>query len=543
MRSFLVALALPAVVAISLILLVFGAEGPRADLVWTAVAEVATLDPARMTAVQDGRVAAALFEGLTVLDTRDLAPRPGVAERWDVSEDGKRYVFHLRPDARWSDGRAVTADDFVYAWRRALDPATAAEYAYMLYPIRGAKAYYQAAARAADDEAKATLWRSVGVRAQGPHVLVVDLERPTAYFLNLVAFSTYLPVRRDAVEAHGDRWTFPPNLISNGAYRLTEWRFQWRMRWEKNPYYWNAGAVALERIEVRVYKDPNTALVAYETGEMDLTTSVPALVYAPLLKAAKAGKREDVLCAENFGTYFYRFNCTRGALADARVRRALAMALDRRQIIDRAARGDQKAATRFVAPGCEAYASEAHLEEDVAEAQRLLAEAGFPRGKGLPEMVILVNDQPPHRLVAEVIQEQWRERLGIRTRIEQVEWKVFLDRVHALDYQIARAGWFGDYVDPNTFLDMFVTGGGNNDTGWSSAAYDALVTKAADEPDAAKRLGRLAQAEAILLAEAPIVPIYFYTTMTLVRPGLEGVEPNLLNRIDFARLRWRRGGA
>jgi len=541
MRRLLPALAFPVAVVAAVAVFAYLTQGPEADLVWTAVGEVTTLDPARMTALQDGRVADALFEGLAVLDPRSLEPRPGVAERWDVSDDGRTYTFHLRADARWSDGRSVTAEDFAYAWRRALDPETAAEYAYMLFPIRGAKAYYKAAAKARNEEQKAALGSEVGIRVEGPRRLVVELERPTAYFLDLVAFSTYLPVRRDVVESWGDRWTFPPHLISNGAYRLTQWRFQSRMRWEKNPYYWNAGTVALERIEVRVFEEPNTALVAYETGEIDLTTSVPALAKTPLLEASRAGRRRDVLNSANLGTYFYRFNCTKGVLADARVRRALALALDRREIVDRASRGGEAPATVLVPPGMAGYESPAGLAESVEEARRLLAEAGYAGGEGLPEFALLVNKGgEAHVAIAEMVQQQWRDRLGVRTRIEQVEWKVFLDRVHALDYEIARAGWYGDYVDPNTFLDMFVTGGGNNDTGWSNGQYDALIARAASETDAAARARTLAEAEAILLAETPIVPIYFYTTVILVRPGLVGVEPNLLNRIDFSRLAWRR---
>jgi len=539
MRRFLPALALPVAVVAAVAVLAYLTQGPEADLVWTAVGEVTTLDPARMTALQDGRVADALFEGLAVLDPRSLEPRPGVAERWDVSDDGRTYTFHLRADARWSDGRSVTAEDFAYSWRRALDPETAAEYAYMLFPIRGAKAYYKAAAKARNEEQKAALWSEVGVRVEGPRRLVVDLERPTAYFLDLAAFSTYLPVRRDVVESWGDNWIFPPHIISNGAYRLTQWRFQSRMRWEKNPYYWNAGTVALEQIEVRVYEEPNTALLAYETGEIDLTTSVPALAKTPLLEASRAGRRRDVLNVPNLGTYFYRFNCTKGALADPRVRRALALALDRREIVDRAARGGQMPATVLVPPGMAGYESPAGLVESVEEARRLLAEAGYAGGEGLPEFALLVNKGgESHVAVAEMVQQQWRDRIGVRTRIEQVEWKVFLDRVHGLDYEIAREGWYGDYVDPNTFLDLFVTGGGNNKTGWSNRRYDALVERAANETDAAARARTLAEAEAILLAETPIVPIYFYTTVILVRPGLVGVEPNLLNRIDFGRLRW-----
>jgi len=537
MRRLLIPLALAAAVTVAAVLVAYRTQGPPADLVWTAGPEVATLDPAKMTALQDGRVAAALFEGLTVIDPRDLKPRPGVAERWEVSPDGLTYTFHLRADAKWSDGKPVTGADLAWSWRRVLDPATAAEYAYMLYPIRGAQAYY--------DEMQKTGgkgdWSKVGVRVEDPRRLVVQLEQPCAYFLDLTAFSTYLPVRADGIERHGERWTFPPDLISNGPYRLAEWRFRSRMRWEKNPHYWNAAAVPLERIELRAFEDSNTALQAYETEAVDLTAAVPGLAIEPLLEERNAGKRSDVLYAVNFGTYFYRFNCTKPPLTDARVRRALALAIDRQAIIERAARGGQQPAFVLVPPGVAGYVSPPGFVEDVEAAKRLLAEAGYPGGRGLPELAVLINKSVDHVRVAEMLQQQWRDRLGIRVRIEQVEWKVFLDTVQRLEYQVARGSWYGDYIDPNTFLDMFVTGGGNNQTGWSSAAYDALIARAARETDPKARLRIFAEAETILLREAPIFPIYVYTTTMLARPGLAGVEANLMNRIDFAALRWTSG--
>jgi oligopeptide transport system substrate-binding protein len=295
-----------------MIIFVRRTEGPPADLVWTAGPEVATLDPATMTALQDGRVAAALFEGLTVIDARDLKPRPGVARRWTLSEDRLTYTFSLRPEAQWSDGRPVTADDFAWSWRRVLTPATAADYAYMFFPIHGAQGYYETrAARAGDPEdpkvrealarwpAMAPLgddeaWARVGIRVDGPRQITVTLERPTAYFLDLAAFPTYLPVRRDAVEAHGGRWTFPPHLVSNGPYRLVEWRFRSRMFWEKNPHYWNAAAVAIPRVELRAFEELNTALMAYETGAVHLAASVPALAVEPLREAQAAGQPGDL---------------------------------------------------------------------------------------------------------------------------------------------------------------------------------------------------------------------------------------------------------
>ena len=535
MRWLVILLVVSGAVIVGTVLVAHRMQGPAADLVWTAGIEVATLDPAKMTALQDGRVAAALFEGMTVLDARDLKPRAGVAHRWTVSPDGLTYAFDLRPDARWSDGRPVTAEDFAWSWRRVLDPKTAAEYAYMLYPIRGARAYY--------DEMQKTGgkadWAKVGVRVEGPLRITVELEQPTAYFLDLTAFSTYLPVRQDVVERCGDRWTMPPDIISNGPYRLVEWRFRSRMRWQKNPHYWDAAAVPLERIELRVFDDPNTALLAYETNAVDMTAVVPGLAIEPLLEQCRLGKRSDVLYATNLGTYFYRFNCTRPPLTDVRVRRALAMAIDRRSIIERASRGGERPYFTLVPPGMPGYVPPPGLVENVEAAKRLLAEAGYASGDGLPELAVLVNKGGVHVPVAQMIQQQWRDRLGIRVRIEQVEWKVFLDYIQHLNYQVARGGWYGDYVDPNTFLDMFVTGGGNNQTGWSNAAYDALIARAARETDPKARMKTFAEAEAILVSDVPIFPIYVYTTTMLVRPGLEGVQPNLMNRIDFAQLRWK----
>ena len=490
MRTLLVSLALAAGAIVGAALIARQSQGPPADLVWTAGGEVTTLDPGSMTALNYGRVAAALFEGLTVLDPVDLRPRPGVADRWQVSDDGLTYTFHLRPDAKWSDGRSVTTEDFAWSWQRVLTPKTAAEYAYMLYPIRGAKAYYEAAL---DDPDKAD-WSAVGVRVEAPHRLVVELERPCAYFLDLVAFHTYLPVPRDVVEACGDRWTFPGHIVSNGAYQLVSWEFRSRMRWKKNPHYWNADAVALERIESRVFEHPNTALLAYETGAVDLTTVVPNLAILPLLEAQSADRRNDVIYGARLATYFYRFNCRAKPLSDPRVRRALVLAVNRREIIDRAARGGQKPARAYVPPGMKGYEPAEGVPEDVESARRLLAEAGYPGGRGLGELAILVNKGFDHVPLAEVIQQQWRTHLGLNVRIEKVEWKVFLDMVHRLDYQIARGGWYGDYVDPNTFLDMFVTDGGNNETGWSNSRYDGLIAAAACETDPVRRMGILRRA-------------------------------------------------
>jgi len=494
---------------------------PLADrqvLTFTNHAEPQSLDPALMTGVPELTIAMGLFEGLSGFHPRTLQPVPAAAERWAISPDGRTYTFHLRK-ARWSNGAVVTASDFAYAWRRALKPQTAAEYAYMLFCIEGARAY-NAGEHGNDD--------AIGIRVIDDLTLEVRLEHPLAYFLELTAFATYYPIHPETFKQHGDRWTRPEHMVSNGPFTLAAWRQQQDVVLKKNPHYWDADRVRLDEIRVLPIDDAETALKQYRNGEALWVRSIPAA------KAAAAESLPGFRYAPEYGTYFYRFNVTRPPLDDPRVRKALALAIDRDSICRYLLRGGQRPARSFVPPILPPYEPVQGPAYGPERARELLAEAGFPGGKGLRKLRILYNTSESHKLIAEAVQHMWRTELGVRIELLNQEWKVYLDSMSHLEYDVARSSWIGDYGDPNTFLDMFVTGGGNNRTGWSHPRYDALIAQAAREPDPARRRQLLQHAERILIAdEMPIVPIYFYVNTYLVHPTVLGVSDNARNVHPF----------
>lgn len=479
-------------------------------------AEPETIDPALATGDVEHRILVGLFEGLYSNDPRTLEPIPGVALRHTVSKDGKVYTFSLNPAARWTSGRQVTADDFVYAWRRVLDPGTGAKYAYQLFHVKNGEAYNRGAI---------TDFTQVGVRAVNPTTLEVTLERPTSYFLFLTTFYTLYPVPREAIEAHGRDWTKPGRIVSNGPFRLAGWVPQQTLVLEKNPTYWDAKAVALERVVFNPTEDSNTGIKQFVAGETDW---VPKNIPPAQVEVWK-GKPEWY--AEPFlGTYFFRFNVTRPPLDDARVRKALSRAIDREAITRHVTRAGEIPWSGFIPKNMPNYPGVHGLDFDPAEARRLLAEAGYPGGKGLPPIEFIYNTNEQHRAIAQAVQQMWKQHLGVNVRLTNLEWKVYLSRVNELDYQIARAGWIGDYLDPNTFLDMWVTGGGNNQTGWSHPRYDALIHRAAVTLDPEARMKLFVEAETILVREElPIAPIYTYVNKGLIRRTFDGWYPNILD--------------
>jgi len=347
----------------------------------------------------------------------------------------------------------------------------------------------------------------------------VQLVNRTAYFKELVAFYPLYPVNRRCVEAHGaPNWTKAENLVSNGPFRLVFRRLRDRIRLAKNDQYWDAANVHVKVIDALATKSETTALNMYLHGQLDWATYVPVSTIPKL----KAEYPDHFRGGPELTTYFYRVNVTRPELRDVRVRRALGMAIDKQRICDLVTRAGEMAATSMVPPGLAGYTSPPGDPYDVEAARRLLAEAGYPGGRGLPPIEILYNDMDAHRTIAETIQQMWKQNLGVDAELRGLEWGVYLDSTHKLDYDVARAGWIADYPDPNTFLDMFMTGNDNNQTGWSNARYDTLIRQAAAEPDAARRMALFAEAEAILLAEAPVIPIYFRVSKNLVHPRVEG---------------------
>jgi len=488
------------------------------ELIFNNGVEPQSLDPALMTGLPEHTIALGLFEGLTGLHPRTLVPVPGVARRWDISPDGRTYTFHLRP-ARWSNGDPLTAAHFVYAWRRALDPDTAAEYAYMLYGIENARAI---------NEGKLGDPKQLGVRAADDHTLVVRLEHPIAYFLQLTAFGTFAPVHPGCLKAHDDQWTRPAHMVCNGPFVLHEWRQHERIVLKKNPHYWDAARVALTTLHILAIDDAETALKKYLNGEVHWIREVPGP------KVAETSRIPGFRYAPELGTYFYRFNVTRPPLDDARVRKALNLAVDKQAIAHYLLRAGQRPARSFVPPILAGYRPVEGPDYDVAEARRLLAEAGFPGGRGFPTLELLYNTSEAHKQIAEAIQHMWSTHLGIRITLLNQEWKVYLDSMAHLDYHIARSAWIGDYADANTFLDCFLTGGGNNRTGWSRPAYDRLIDQAAREPDPDRRTRLLQDAERILVCdEMPIMPIYFYVNSYLVHPSVRGLYNNARNYHPF----------
>lgn len=493
-------------------------------------AEPQDLDPHLVTGVPEHRITSTLFEGLVDLDPETLEPVPGVAEKWEVSEDATVYTFHLRKDAKWSNGDALTAQDFAYAWQRILTPTLGSEYAYMLHCIVNAREF---------NEGQITDFSLVGVNAIDNHTLEVRLNHPTPYFLSMQIHYTWFPVHRETVERfgtmteRGTRWTRAGNLVGNGAFRLERWEPDRVIVVVKNPFYWNKERVRPEAIHFYPIDNISTEELLFRAGRLQLTESVPVNKVEAYEK-----DRPEVLRRDPYlGTYFYRLNVTRPPLADVRVRRALAMAVDREDLVRNVVRTARRPASCFTPPDTAGYTCTSRIEYNVTEARRLLAEAGYPDGSGFPKVEILYNTSENHRQIAEAIQAMWRENLNIRVSLLNQEWKVYLDSMNRLDYEIARSGWIGDFLDPINFLECFTTNNGNNRTGFTSSHYDALIAEARRTPNPDQRLAVLQEAERLLLDEAPMIPLYFYTRTYLKAPEVKGLAANPLGYISFKHLR------
>ncbi len=612
-----------------------------ADLRFINGTEPKTLDPQIMTGQPEGRIADAIFEGLTYRDPASLRPVPGAAESWELSEDQTRYTFHIRKDAVWSDGHPVTAHDFAWSWRHLQEPTTASEYAYILHMVKWAEIYnvYEGAADALEKDVLPALdalgtagldgdaWQTFvgehhvsenlkgtedpllqevlsqrdgtldgarlaavraavaaearrrrelyahakehfgvdeGVFATDDHTLVVELTAPTAYFLDITCFYPAYPVPRWVVEERQHDWFLPGNIVSNGPFRLESWKVNDRIRLVKSDTYWDKDSVRLGVVDAYSIENLTTCLNLYLTGGVDWT---PSSYPSDLVNVLR--QRPDFYVCAAMTVYYYRFNTTRKPFDDPRVRKAICLAVDRESITRDILAIGQIPAGLFCPPGLTGYQqpdTPIGPHANVAEAKRLLAEAGFPEGQGFPKFAIISNTHESHRRIAEFVADQLKRNLGIEVEAVNQEWQAYQDSTRFLRYDMARAAWIGDYMDPNTFLDMWVTNGGNNQTGWGDPTYDRLIQGAANierfiadpdalvaamkEPERARellaavraapdqatrveagarlRMHLFREAEAILVQDAcPVMPIYFYVNSGLVSPRVKGFHVEL----------------
>ena len=494
---------------------------------WGNGTEPASLDPHIATGVPEHHIMSSVMEGLVLKDRRSLEPRPGVAESWTISDDGRVYTFKLRDDARWSNGDPHIANDYVWSWWRALQPALGNQYAYMLFPIKNAKRYYD---RETED------FGDVGVKALDQRTLQVTLTNPTPYFLQLLDHYSLFPVHQATIEKFGNadqrgtRWSYEGNLVSNGPFKLDEWKINRHITVTRNLHYWDNDNVALNGIVFKPVENTVTEERMFRAGQLHVTSSVPA----DKISTYRKSNSTELKIAPYLGTYFYRLNIKTPQLQDRRVRRALGMAIDREKLVENITKGGQIPAYTMTPPGTMGYYPTSTLAFDPEGAKNLLSEAGYPNGEGFPAIEILYNTNEGHRKIAVALQEMWKDYLNVDIKLLNQEWKVYLATESAGDYQISRGGWIGDYVDPNNFLDMFLCGGGNNRTGWCNEEYDRLILEVAPSQSShEERLAVFQQAETMLLDDMPIIPVYTYTSVKLVDSSVENLDGNIMNQAMY----------
>lgn len=493
-------------------------------------AEVQDLDPSIVSGVTEHRVLSALFEGLVSLDPKTLQPIPGVAKSWEVSSDNLIYTFKIRENARWSNGDILTAYDFVDSWKRVLTPSLSAEYAYLLFCLKNAKAYY---------EGKLKDFDKVGVEAIDEHTLRVELEYPTPYFLSMQSHNIWFPVHIPTLKKYGDpytrdnKWTHAGNHVGNGAYRLVKWIPNKIILVEKNPYYWDKESVAIPYISFFPIDNQLTEERLFRTSYLDLTSTVPL----KKIDFYKQNKPANILLFPYVGVYYYRVNVTKPPLDNVHIRKALSLSIDRRKITEFILKGGEQPAYHYVPPGLGEYTPPQVLEYNPALAKQYLQQAGVTEGKSLPPIEILFNTSEAHKTIAEAVQRMWKENLGIEVKLLNQDWKVYLVTMNQLDYQIARSAWIADFLDPINFLECFLSYSGNNRTGWNNPEFDEKVESAYRETDPQKRLKLLEEAERLLLDELPIIPIYFYTQKMLISERVLDFQPNVLGYIRWQQLK------
>lgn len=494
-------------------------------------AEPKALDHQLVTGVPESKVIAALFQGLAANDAvEDDATPPGAATSWEHNEEMTEWVFHLQPEGKWSDGEPVTAEDFVFAYHRLLHPDFAGPYAEMLYFLENGEDF---------NKGKITDFSQVGVKADGPLTLRIKLREPVPYLPALSRHYTWFPIPRHVVLKFGEmtdrftKWSVLPNMVGNGPYQLTQWRFHDFIEVKRNPHFWNAANVGLNGIRFFPIENPYTETRAFLAGQLHTTYQLPS----DLIQTVKENEPQFLRQEPYVGTTFVRINTTRPGISDPRVRQALALTLDRDLMCKHIMEGFSPATS--LTPKMGAYEPEPKLTFDPKKAQELLAAAGYPNGDGFPVLSVLIS-RPSARAGAEAIQAMWNQHLHIRVNIKNMDWGSYNSAQQSLDYDMSVAGWIGDYLDPTTFLNMWTTGNGNNNTGWGDPKYEALLREAALKSNPAERFALFREAEALLMDAVPIIPISHYTRNYLLLPEVKNWHPLLLDNHPWEAIRLER---
>ena len=480
------------------------------------------LDPHIVTGVPEHHLLLALCEGLTSSNPRGGESLPGSASSWEVSNDGKTYTFYLQEDGKWSNGDSVTAHDYVWSWERILTPSLGSQYPDMLYYLVNAEEFHNGSI---DDFSK------VGVKAIEDNILQVTLKEPTPFFLGLLSHYSTWPVHKPTVLKHGSiddrngQWTRPGNFVCNGPFNLKTWELNKKIVVEKNPLYWDSNIVELNEIHFHPVSNEMTEERMFRAGQLHVTNTFPSNKCEPDIQE----KNTNLQIHPYMGTYFYRFNTKNEVLKDVRVRKALAYSIDRKKIVESVTRCGQIPAYSFTPPGSNGFYPDTNIPFDVELAKNLLKEAGFDSGENFPVLEILFNTSEGHRKVALAVQQMWQQNLGINVELVNQDWKVYLSREMIGDFQVSRAGWIGDYEDPNTFLDTLRPNRGNNKTGWNNFEFDNLLIKANATLDQAERYKILMEAERLLIDEMPIAPIYTYVRVYQLHEDVKGWYPNILS--------------
>lgn len=482
--------------------------------------EPQSLDPHVTTGTAELNIQMSIFEGLVTPDPETLDPLPGVAESWTVSEDGRVYVFKIRDNAVWSDGRPVVAGDFVAAWDRALNPVQGTPYASMLYLLDGAEAY---------NKGQVKDFARVGVRALDQKSLEVRLQRNIPYFLNVLLHPVWYPVpshllNQESRERIG-AWTKAESFVGNGPFVVKSWLPGQYVEVHRNERYWDASSVFLNGARYMTIDEPGAEERAFLAGQLHVTDSLPPMrVQAYISQGSRELQIDPYL-----GTYYILLNSREEVLSDARVRRALALSIDRRAITQRLLGAGQMPAGGFVPDTMPGFDSTLPVEYDPDMARTLLKQAGYAGGKGFPQLEYMFNSSESHRLIAEALQAMWQKELGIEISLVNMEWRTYLQRRSSGDFQLARAVWIGDYLEPSTFLNLWTSDNPNNYTGWSDPAYDSLLNGALNSHNEPNRMRNYGLAERYLIGQQVIIPLYHYVTVYLKDPSIMGWHSNLLD--------------